>query len=126
MNPLEQLPLWAAVPVTFLLVLGGLLCVVGTLGLLRLSNFYQRLHGPAMVNTLGAGSILVASMLFFSALYARPVLHELLITVFVLVTAPVTAMLLSRAALSRDRRSGRHDVPPHIAAGTAHTGARRD
>lgn len=126
MSPLEQLPLWAAVPVAVLLALGGILCLVGALGLLRLSNFYQRLHGPAMINTLGAGCILIASMLLFSALQTRPVLHELLITVFVVATAPVTAMLLSRAALARDRRSGRHDVPPHLGASGVHTGERRE
>ena len=99
MMPLpEVVSAWVAIPVSLLLVLAGALVLVGSLGLLRLSNFYQRLHGPAMINTLGAGSVLIASMLYFSALQTRPVVHELLITVFVLLTSPVTAMLLMRAA----------------------------
>ena len=112
MSPLDTLPAWAALPVALLLVLAGCLSVIGSLGLLRLSNFYQRIHGPALLNTLGAGCVLVASMLFFSALQTRPVIHELLITVFMLLTAPVTAILLARAAIFRDRRAGRNDVPP--------------
>lgn len=112
MSPLESVPAWAAVPVALLLVLAGFLSVTGALGLLRLSNFYQRIHGPALLNTLGAGCVLIASMLLFSALESRPVIHELLITVFVLLTAPVTAILLMRAAIFRDRRAGRNDVPP--------------
>jgi multicomponent K+:H+ antiporter subunit G len=112
MSPLESVPVWAALPVALLLVLAGCLAVTGALGLLRLSNFYQRIHGPALLNSLGAGCVLIASMLYFSALQSRPVIHELLITVFMLLTAPVTAILLMRAAIFRDRRAGRNDVPP--------------
>ena len=59
----------------------------------------------------GAGGILVASMIFFSVLESRPVLHEILIFVFVTVTTPVTLMLLARAALFRDRTEGDTAVP---------------
>ena len=111
MSPLESVPAWAALPVALLLVLAGCLAVTGALGLLRLSNFYQRIHGPALLNSLGAGCVLIASMLYFSALQSRPVIHELLITVFMVLTAPVTAILLTRAAIFRDRRAGRNDVP---------------
>src|SRR5690554_8204494 len=106
---LETLPLWASIPVVVLLILGGLIVLIGALGLLRLPNFYQRIHGPAVTITLGAGSILIASMLYFSGVQSRPVIHELLITVFVLMTAPVTAMLIMRAAVYRDLRAGKVD-----------------
>lgn len=104
---LETLPLWASIPVVFLLILGGLIVLIGALGLLRLPNFYQRIHGPAITITIGAGSILIASMLYFSGLQSRPVVHELLITLFVFLTAPVTSMLIMRAAVYRDLRAGR-------------------
>lgn len=128
MTPMEQVPLWVAIPVSLLLIVGGLLCVTGALGLLRLSNFYQRVHGPALINTLGAGCFLIASMLFFTALTSRLVIHELLITVAVLLTAPATTMMLARAAVSRDRRSNRPGVPPHPgqAEGEVHTGDRKE
>ncbi|MCC7464310.1 MAG: monovalent cation/H(+) antiporter subunit G [Gammaproteobacteria bacterium] len=96
-----ELPLWAVIPATLLLVLGGLLTLIGSLGLLRLRDFYARMHPPTMGTTLGAGSVLLASMITSSALLARPVIHEILITVFVVLSAPVAAMLLMRAAVVR-------------------------
>jgi multicomponent K+:H+ antiporter subunit G len=98
----ETLPWWAALPVAFLLVLGGLIALIGTLGLLRLKTFYQRIHGPAITVTLGAGCILVASMIYFTVTQSRLVIHELLIGLFVLMTAPVVAMMIMRAAVYRD------------------------
>lgn len=98
-----DVPLWAALPAALLLVCGGLLALVGSLGLLRLDTFYARIHAPTMGNTLGAGCVLFASMLVSSALAQRPVIHEVLITVFIVVTSPVTAMLLMRAARFRIR-----------------------
>lgn len=98
---LETLPAWAALPAAVLLILGGLFTVVGSFGLARLGAFFQRMHGPSMGNTLGTGCVLLASVLVSSALANRPVVHELLIAVFVVTTAPMTAMLLMRAAVHR-------------------------
>ena len=108
MNPaVEHLSAWLVVPAVLLLLLGGAVTLIGTLGLLRLPNFYQRIHGPAITITLGAGCVLIASMIHFSALQSRPVIHEILISAFVLLTAPVVAMLIMRAAVYRDLRSRR-------------------
>ena len=107
MSALHTLPWWAALPVALLLVAGGLVALIGTLGLFRLENFYQRIHGPAITVTLGAGCILVASMLYFTVTQSRLVIHELLISVFVLMTAPVVSMLIMRAAVYRDLRARR-------------------
>jgi multicomponent K+:H+ antiporter subunit G len=104
---IDTLPFWIAAPVALLLILGGLIVFIGALGLLRLPEFYQRIHGPAITITLGAGCILIASMLFFSGLQSRPVIHELLITIFVLLSAPVVSMLIMRAAVYRDLRAGK-------------------
>lgn len=99
-----ELPLWVTLPATILLVAGGLLSLIGGIGLLRLPDFYARMHPPTMGTTLGTGCVLIASMLVSSALLGRPVVHELLITLFIVVTAPVNAMLLIRAAAYRHRR----------------------
>ncbi len=96
-----DLPLWVTIPGTFLLVTGGLLTLVAGIGLLRLPEFFMRIHPPTMGTTLGAGCVLIASMLTSSAILGRPVIHELLITLFVVVTAPVTSMLLMRAGVYR-------------------------
>lgn len=97
------LPAWAAVPAALLLMCGGLLALIGSLGLLRLKSFYARMHPVTMGTTLGTGCVLFASMLVFSALLRRPVIHEVLITLFILITAPVSAMTLMRAAIRRSR-----------------------
>jgi multicomponent K+:H+ antiporter subunit G len=104
MSGLENLPVWAAAVVAFMLVLGGGIVLIGALGLMRLPTFYQRIHGPAISITLGAGCILIASMVYFTAAQSRPVVHELLITLFVMMTAPVVSMLLMRVAVYRDLR----------------------
>ena len=100
----SDLPFWIALPASLLLIAGGLFALIGSLGLLRLKDFYERMHPPTMGTTLGTGCVLVASMLVSSWLLHRPVVHELLIAVLLLVTAPVTAILLMRAARTRSDR----------------------
>lgn len=109
MNGMEHIPAWAALGVSLLLFVGGSIILIGALGLMRLPTFYQRIHGPAITVTLGAGGVLLASMLYFTVLQSRLVLHEVLITVFVLMTAPVVSMLLMRTAVYRDLRAGKLD-----------------
>lgn len=115
MSHAAELPLWAALVVAFLLLLGSGLTLLGTIGLVRLDSFYKRVHSPTLGTTWGTGGILLASMLFFSVIESRPVLHELLIAVFVTVTTPVTLMLLARAALFRDRTEKNPEVPTFTA-----------
>ena len=95
---------WAA---GLLILLGALLALGGSIGLVRLRTFYERVHPPTMGTTLGTGLILIGSILHFSALEGRPVLHEILIGIFMTVNTPVTYMLLVRAALHRDQAEGR-------------------
>jgi multicomponent K+:H+ antiporter subunit G len=106
MNPAIGLPAWAALLTAFLVLLGAGLTLIGAIGLLRMKTFYQRVHAPTLGTTLGAGFILIASMIFFSVSESRVVVHEVLIAIFVTVTTPVTLMLLVRAALSRDIQEG--------------------
>lgn len=118
MNGIENLPAWAALPVALLLILGGSIILIGALGLMRLPNFYQRIHGPAITITLGAGCVLIASMIYFTVLQSRPVIHELLISAFVLLTAPVVAMMIMRTAVYRDLRTGKSIGYPSQARST--------
>lgn len=88
--------------VGLLAILGATFALIGSFGLLRLPTFYERVHPPTMGTTAGVGLTLAASMLLFSALETRPVLHEIIIAVFTVVTTPVTYVLLVRAAVHRD------------------------
>ncbi len=83
------------------LVLGGFFGFVGSLGLVKLPDPMTRLHAPTKSTTLGVGGVLVASMLFFAFKEGHVSAHELLITMFLFVTAPVSAHFLAKANLHR-------------------------
>lgn len=100
---LSSLPAWVAWLAAAMLVLSGLLALIGSIGLLRLPDFYARVHAPTLSSTLGAMLVVAASMLVSLASGHRWVLHELLIVLFLALTSPLTAMLLMRAV--RYRRS---------------------
>lgn len=101
MPDIADLPFWIAVPAALLLVLGGIVALTGSLGLLRLPTFYTRIHAPTMGNTLGVFSVLLASLLLTSWQERGLLLHHLLITVLLVITSPITAVLLMRAAIRR-------------------------
>jgi multicomponent K+:H+ antiporter subunit G len=111
MTHATTVPTWIAMLVALLVVLGATLALIGAIGLLRLRSFYERVHAPTLGTTLGLWCTLLASMLLFSTLGSRPVVHEIVIAVFMVMTAPVSFMLLVRAARHRDR-IGAND-PPH-------------
>jgi multicomponent K+:H+ antiporter subunit G len=81
----------------FILV-GAFFALVGSIGLAKLPDFFTRLHGPTKATTLGVGSMLVASAIHFSVGEGTS-LHEILVTLFLFITAPISAHLLARAAL---------------------------
>jgi multicomponent K+:H+ antiporter subunit G len=101
-NGIPEIPAWVEILTAALLLVGAAITLIGSLGLVRLKTFYARVHAPTLGTTLGIGCIATASMVYFSAVQTRPVLHEVLLVLFVLVTTPVTLMLLVRAALFRD------------------------
>jgi len=84
---------------SLLIVTGALFTFIGSLGLARLRDFYTRLHGPTKASTLGVGCLLIASATYFSLRNEGISLHEMLITLFLFITTPVSAHLLAKAAL---------------------------
>jgi len=87
-----------------LLLLGAGFALLGSIGLARLPDIYTRLHGPTKATTLGIGGILIGSILYFSLRQGLS-LHEVLVSVFLFITAPVSAHLIARAALQRHCKS---------------------
>jgi multicomponent K+:H+ antiporter subunit G len=102
MSALTELPPWIDMALAALVLLGAFFALVGSWGLAKLGNFLTRLHGPTKASTLGVGCVLLASLGYFSFVHGAPSLHELLITLFVFLTAPVSAHLLVQAAMHRD------------------------
>ena len=97
MNPIAELV------VSILIVLGGAFALIGSWGLARLPSLMTRLHGPTKATTLGVGSCLVGSMIYFPATGANGSAHELLVTLFLFITAPVSANMIAKAHLHRQR-----------------------
>ena len=97
------------IAVSVLLVLGAAFALVGSWGLAKFDDFFKRLHGPSKATTLGVGCVLIASALWFGA-QGRASWHELLITLFLFLTAPVSAHLLVKAALQL--KPGSRPPPP--------------
>ena len=87
---------------SFLILAGAIFTFIGSLGLARLRDFYTRLHGPTKATTLGVGCLLIASSIYFSNQGNGMSLHEVLITLFLFITAPVSAHLLAKAALHQN------------------------
>jgi multicomponent K+:H+ antiporter subunit G len=102
MNGVEHLPPWAALLTAVFLLTGAAVALIGSLGLLRLSTFYERVHAPTLGTTLGTAFIAAASMVYFSVLQTRPVMHEVLIVVLGAVTTPIALTVLVGAARFRD------------------------
>ncbi|WEF25237.1 monovalent cation/H(+) antiporter subunit G [Paracoccus sp. S3-43] len=114
MSPLQSVPLWLAIPVAFFVVLGSTLTLIGAFGFARLPSFYDRLHAPTLATSWGTGAVMIASALMFSFIEKRPIVHEFAIGFCIVLTTPITLMMLGRAALERDRAEGSDALPPDM------------
>ena len=83
-----------------LLAFGCFFILLGSFGLLKLSEFYKRLHAPTKASTLGVGCVLAASIGYHAIGGTDPQPRELLITAFLFITAPIGAHLMAKAALA--------------------------
>lgn len=84
--------------VALFLLLGSLFALIGAIGLYRLPDFFMRLHGPTKASTLGVGGMVIASLIYFNFHGDGFSFHELLIALFLFITAPVSAHMLAKAA----------------------------
>src|SRR5690554_2182555 len=92
---------WVEYAVAFFLLVGSAFALVGSIRLYRFPDFYMRLHGPAKATTLGVGCVLIASILYFSSKDESLHVHELLITLFLMLSAPVSAYMLAKAGVQQ-------------------------
>ncbi len=106
-----MMPMWLDLLIAAFIVVGAVFALIGSYGLAKLGDFLMRIHGPTKASTLGVGSMLIASMLYFSFATRSVSVHELLIALFIFLTAPVSAHLLIRAALKK-HKSLRPEPPP--------------
>lgn len=103
---------WSEIIVAVLLLASGVVVLVAALGLWRLPDFFARLHAPALASTLAAWIVTLASIIHFSVRAGELSLHVWLIIIILSITAPVTTIVLARAALFRRRKAGDELPPP--------------
>ncbi len=113
----QTLPLWLDIFISVIVVLGALIALIGSSGLLRLKTYFERVHAPSIIATLGTWCIMHATVIYFSVQEHKLAIHAILIAIFIAVTVPVTTIFLMRAALFRARRSG-EKVPPSLSDNT--------
>lgn len=102
----------AEILISIALVISGIFGFVGSYGLVKLKDSLQRLHAPTKATTLGVGGVLIASMIFFYAKTGHVSVHELLITLFLFLTAPITAIFIAKAYLARNLKQD--DLPEGV------------
>lgn len=90
---------WTENLLGLLILIGAVFTLIGSIGLFKLPDFYMRLHGPTKASTLGVGAILIASVIYFSTKQDALSLHEILVTLFLFITAPIGAHLMAKAAI---------------------------
>lgn len=95
---------WSEFLVAAMILIGAFFLFVGSFGLAKLPDIMRRLHAPTKATTLGIGATLIASMLYFLLAHGNPSFHEVMITVFLFLTAPVTAHMVAKAHILRDGR----------------------
>lgn len=95
--------------VTAFIVISGIFGFVGSYGLIKLKDSLQRLHAPTKATTLGVGGVLIASVIYFGAIRETLTFHELLITLFLFLTAPITANFIAKTWLASHSRAA--DLP---------------
>jgi multicomponent K+:H+ antiporter subunit G len=104
--------------VAVLLLVSGMVVLISAIGLLRLPDFFVRMHAPSLAYTLGTWSATLATIIHFSAHEGVLSLYAWLIIILLSITAPVTTVFLARAAIFRRRAAG-EDAPPPLVAEVA-------
>lgn len=108
------MPLWVEVTVGVLLLISAVMALASAVGLVRLTEFFPRMHVPALTATLGVWCVTGAAVLYFSVLDGGLAAYYWLVAIFMTITVPVTTVLLTRAALFRLRTRGDPDIPPPL------------
>ncbi|WP_417207719.1 Na+/H+ antiporter subunit G [Antarctobacter sp.] len=106
---MTEAPMLVEIVISFFLVVGGAFGLIGSLGLLKLTDTMQRLHAPTKATTLGVGGVLIASMLFMLLVKEHLSFHEFMITLFLFLTAPISTLFIAQTHILMNLK--RSDLP---------------
>ena len=113
---MTALPLWADIAASVLIVVGAVVALIGSYSLMHLRSFFERVHAPAIIATLGCWCVVLGTVLFFSFQSHQMAAHGILIAVFLALTVPVVTIFLMRTGLFRARLAGQ-PVPAPLSRG---------
>lgn len=113
---MTALPLWADIAASVLIVFGAVVALIGSYSLMHLRSFFERVHAPAIIATLGCWCVVLGTVLFFSFQTHQMAAHGILIAVFLALTVPVVTIFLMRTGLFRARLAGQ-PVPAPLSRG---------
>jgi multicomponent K+:H+ antiporter subunit G len=111
--------IFSEILISALIVTGAFFLFVGSFGLAKLTDTMRRLHAPTKATTLGIGALLIASVIYFAWFHNLPTAHELMITLFLFLTAPVTANMVAKAHIFRHQNVQKQLSPPSSGPGWA-------
>jgi multicomponent K+:H+ antiporter subunit G len=105
--------------ISILLLIGGFFVLVGSIGLVKMPDFFMRLHGPTKATTLGMAALLTAAMIFFSTTQESLTVKEILISLFLLITAPISGYMMIKSAIhhklaSIERTKGTNNIEDDV------------
>lgn len=105
--------------ISILLLIGGFFILIGSIGLVKMPDFFMRLHGPTKATTLGMAALLVAAMVLFSTTQPGLSLKEVLISLFLLLTAPISGYMMIKSAIhhkldSIERTKGKENIEDDV------------
>ncbi|MEW6993123.1 Na+/H+ antiporter subunit G [Colwelliaceae bacterium MEBiC 14330] len=105
--------------ISILLLIGASFVLVGSIGLVKMPDFFMRLHGPTKATTLGMAALLTAAMVFFSTTEVGLTVKEILISVFLILTAPISGYMMIKSAIhhkldSIERTSGKDNIEDDV------------
>ncbi len=106
---IDTLSPWIVIPASALIVISGLLVLIASIGMVRVSSFLPRTHIQAIIYSTALWSLLLASLLLTFSLKDRTFLHEILIGIFIFITSPVSTILLVRSFVLREERASTLD-----------------
>ncbi|WP_282094812.1 Na+/H+ antiporter subunit G [Epibacterium ulvae] len=116
------------IAVSAFLIIGGVFGLVGSYGLIKLNDAMSRLHAPTKASTLGVGGVLLASILHSVWLEGHLSVHEIMITLFIFLTAPITANFIAKVHMhghetpkslpdaGKDKLWATHNITPEATA----------
>ncbi len=105
--------------ISILLLLGGCFILVGSIGLVKMPDFFMRLHGPTKATTLGMALLLTAAMIYFSTTEVGLSVKEILISLFLILTAPISGYMMIKTAIhhkldSIERTKGKDNIEDDV------------